>query len=97
GAPTDYDEWAKICGRDDWSDKEFRKYVHAPYWYLLKFEKYSPHTKYPVDTSLRGSSGPVDVGYFGFCTKASSNWIEACANIGIPKTPDVNTSAGSLG
>ena len=64
GAPTDYDEWAKICGQDDWSEKEFRKCVQfsdpaaggANNWfrYLLKFEKYSPDSKYSeVDVKLR--------------------------------------------
>ncbi|KIJ46345.1 GMC oxidoreductase [Sphaerobolus stellatus SS14] len=91
GAPEDYDEWARIIGDNSWSYKEFRKY-------FIKFEKYTPSPKYPdVDVKLRGSEGPVNVGYFGYCSAATTKWIESCINAGIPKSPDFNTPAGTMG
>ncbi|KAF8516688.1 alcohol oxidase [Hysterangium stoloniferum] len=93
GAPSDYDEWAASFdeGAEGWADKEFRKY-------FLKFEKFTPHDEYPnVDVKMRGANGPVNVGYFGYCSNATKKWIEACVNMGIPANPDINTPAGTLG
>jgi len=45
----------------------------------------------------QGSSGPVNVGYFGYCSEATTKWIQACINLSIPKSADVNTPAGTLG
>ncbi|KAH8111789.1 alcohol oxidase [Phellopilus nigrolimitatus] len=92
GAPSDYDEWAKSDqeGAADWAFAEFQKY-------FLKFEKFIPHELFPVDASLRGSSGPVEVGYFGNFSNFCSKFIDACGQIGIPHVPDVNTVLGTLG
>ncbi|KAI0359706.1 GMC oxidoreductase [Trametes cingulata] len=95
GAPEDYDEWALAQkgqeGANEWSYKEFQKY-------LLKFEKFHPSPKYPqVDASLRGRSGPVEVGYFGYASFGTPRFIEACTKVGIPATPDVNTVKGTMG
>ncbi|THG97943.1 hypothetical protein EW145_g7512 [Phellinidium pouzarii] len=93
GAPSDYDEWAQrgLEGSEGWAFSEFQKY-------FLKFEKFVPHTLFPnVDSSLRGTSGAVEVGYFGFFSNLSSKWIEACKFIGIPYVPDINTIAGTMG
>ncbi|KAJ8496586.1 hypothetical protein ONZ51_g1036 [Trametes cubensis] len=95
GAPEDYDEWALAQkgqeGASQWSYKEFLPY-------MLKFEKFHPSPNYPdVDASLRGKSGPVEIGYFGYASAGTPKFIEACTKVGIPATPDVNTPKGSLG
>ncbi|KAI0368021.1 GMC oxidoreductase [Pilatotrama ljubarskyi] len=95
GAPEDYDEWALAQkgqeGANGWTYQEFQRY-------LLKFEKFHPSPKYPdVDASLRGKSGPVEVGYFGYASFGTPRFIEACTKVGIPATPDVNTAKGTMG
>ncbi|KAI0671884.1 GMC oxidoreductase [Trametes maxima] len=95
GAPEDYDEWSLAQkgqeGALQWSFSEFQKY-------MLKFEKFHPSPQYPeVDASLRGNSGPVEVGFFGYASKGTPKFIEACQKVGIPATPDVNTSKGTIG
>ena len=45
----------------------------------------------------QGANGPVCVGYFGYLTQISSKWIQACINLGIPLSPDINTPSGTLG
>ncbi|OJT02449.1 hypothetical protein TRAPUB_7016 [Trametes pubescens] len=94
-APEDYDEWALAQkgqeGANGWTYREFSKY-------MLKFEKYLPSARHPkVDASLRGESGPVEVGFFGHQANGTPKFIEACANAGIPAVPDVNTAKGTLG
>ncbi|KAI8980017.1 GMC oxidoreductase [Trametes punicea] len=95
GAPEDYDEWARLQkgqeGALQWSYREFQPY-------MLKFEKFHPSPEYPeVDASLRGKSGPVHVGFFGYASPGTRKFIEACTKIGIPATPDVNTHKGTIG
>ncbi|KAI0648961.1 GMC oxidoreductase [Trametes meyenii] len=95
GAPEDYDEWSLAQkgqeGALQWSFSEFQKY-------MLKFEKFHPSPQYPeVDASLRGHSGPVEVGFFGYSSEGTPKFIEACQNVGILATPDANTSKGTLG
>ncbi|CAL1716995.1 unnamed protein product [Somion occarium] len=95
GAPSDYDEWAQLQknqeGAEAWSYKEFLPYFG-------KFEKFTPSKDYPgVDASQRGSSGPVDIGYFGHLSHSPGAFIKACINAGIPHNPDVNTAQGTLG
>ncbi|KAF8581790.1 GMC oxidoreductase [Ramaria rubella] len=93
GAPTDYDEWSQSEqeGADAWAHKNFLKY-------FLKFEKFTSDPRYPyVDPAMRGSGGPVRVGYFSHVSRATPKWLEACVNIGIPWNPDVNTPAGTMG
>ncbi|EJC99692.1 alcohol oxidase [Fomitiporia mediterranea MF3/22] len=93
GAPSDFDEWAKtgLQGAESWAFLEFQKY-------LLKFEKFVPSERFPdVDISKRGSSGPIEVGYFGNFSRFCSKWLDACGEAGIPYAPDVNTATGSLG
>ncbi|KAL5492912.1 hypothetical protein ACEPAI_4360 [Sanghuangporus weigelae] len=93
GAPSDYDEWAKtgLEGAEGWAFSEFQKY-------FLKFEKFIPSNQYPdVDTSKRGLSGAVEVGFFGNFSKFCSKWLDACEEAGIERVADANTSAGTLG
>ncbi|KAG5635723.1 hypothetical protein H0H81_010301 [Sphagnurus paluster] len=91
GAPEDFDQWARLMDDDSWSWKNI-----SPYF--KKFERYQPHPEYPlVDSSLHGKSGPIRIGYLNTVTDASKAFIEACTNVGIPFTPDFNTSAGTLG
>lgn len=66
--------------------------------YFRKFERYTPDTSFPlVDEKVKGSDGPVQVGYFNYISEASKQFIKACMNIGIPYSPDFNTSAGTRG
>ncbi|KIK99600.1 GMC oxidoreductase [Paxillus rubicundulus Ve08.2h10] len=91
GAPSDYDEFADITGDDSWSWKNFEKYFR-------KFESYTPDPRFPhVDTSQRGSSGPVTVGYNAYIWKGSPLFVEACVNAGVQFSPDFTTSKGTLG
>ncbi|KAF8556234.1 alcohol oxidase [Imleria badia] len=91
GAPSDYDEFASIVGDDSWSWKNFETYFR-------KFENYTPDPRFPhVDASLRGSHGPVTVGYHAHIWEASPLFIEASINAGVPFNPDFTTSNGTLG
>ncbi|KAI0076020.1 GMC oxidoreductase [Panus rudis PR-1116 ss-1] len=95
GAPSDYDEWAKIQknqpGADAWSYKEFSPYFR-------KFEKFNPSKDFPnVDVSLRGSTGPIQSGYFGNFSKICQDFMKACVTTGIPHIHDVNTHQGTIG
>ena len=66
--------------------------------YFTKFERYQPHPNYPlVDSSLRGSSGPVRIGYFNTETDKAKDFIKACTNVGIPFTPDFHGPSGTMG
>ena len=37
------------------------------------------------------------VGYYGFCSNFSRKWLEACEEVGIPHSHDINTKSGTLG
>ncbi|KLO10967.1 alcohol oxidase [Schizopora paradoxa] len=92
-APTDYDEWAKSeqDGASQWSYSNLRQY-------FTKFEKYTPSKQHPdVDISNHGTSGPVQVGYFGHFGTICSAFNDACVKVGIPYCADVNTPSGTLG
>ena len=66
--------------------------------YFTKFERYQPHANYPmVDSSLRGSTGPVRIGYFNTETDKAKDFIKACINVGIPFTPDFHGPSGTMG
>jgi choline dehydrogenase len=66
--------------------------------YFRKFEKYVPNPEYPdIDVSKKGAKGPVQVGYFSSITQPSLDFINACVEIGIPFSPDFNTSSGTRG
>ncbi|KAG9315037.1 hypothetical protein JVU11DRAFT_4149 [Chiua virens] len=91
GAPSDYDECAAIVGDDSWSWKSFETYFR-------KFENYTSDQRFPlVDASLRGSRGPVTVGYNSYIWRAGSLFVKASINAGVPFSPDFNTSNGTLG
>ena len=73
GAPEDYDEWARIAGpgAEHWAYKEMNKYaalivanrvfIGHGHRYFIKFEHFHPSKAHPdVDSTLRGSDGPVD-------------------------------------
>jgi len=95
GAPSDYDEWVEYQkgqkGADGWSYEQFSTY-------FLKFEKFHPSREYSlVDTSLRGSAGPIHIGYFGNTAKSTTQFLEACGRAGIALRPDLNTHKGTLG
>ncbi|OCH93042.1 GMC oxidoreductase [Obba rivulosa] len=95
GDPSDYDKWAALQkdqeGASAWSHKKI-------YPYFLKFEKFHPNSRYSqVDASLRGSSGPMHVGFFSNTSAGAEKFVDACAAIGIPRVSDFNTYKGSLG
>ncbi|KAJ7453616.1 GMC oxidoreductase [Mycena galericulata] len=93
GAPSDYDEWARtgLEGASHWSYENFRKY-------FLRFEKFSPSTSHRnVQVSSRGTTGPIDTGFFGHFSTITSKFIAACQNAGITPKSDLNTPEGTLG
>ncbi|TFK28189.1 choline dehydrogenase [Coprinopsis marcescibilis] len=91
GAPGDFDEWAQLNNDSSFAWKNF-----SPYF--KKFERFNPHPDYPlVDLAHKGTSGPVDVGYYNTITPPSKSFIQACVAVGIPFTPDFNGANGTLG
>ena len=108
GAPTDFDEWAKIINDESWSWDQFNRWV-VEFYYLFKllsivhrffrkFEKYEHDSNFPeADASLKGSDGPMRVGYFPIISKASKDFVEACKNVSIPPSADFTQPVGVLG
>ncbi|KAK7033387.1 hypothetical protein R3P38DRAFT_3313389 [Favolaschia claudopus] len=91
GAPSDFDQWAALNNDESWSWKNLHRY-------FKKFEKYTDDPAYPnVDSSVRGSEGPVRVGYFNRASEHSKAFVEACGEVGIPPVPDFNGPKGPLG
>ncbi|KAM5535009.1 hypothetical protein V8D89_011382 [Ganoderma adspersum] len=95
GAPEDYDEWVQLQkgqpGAEQWAFKEFNNYI-------TKLETFHSSPEYPqVDFSLRGTSGPVQTGYFGYVSKGTKKFIDTCAKVGLPRSSDVNTHRGTMG
>ncbi|KAI1790186.1 GMC oxidoreductase [Ganoderma leucocontextum] len=95
GAPEDFDEWVQLQkgqpGAEQWAFQEFNNYIK-------KFETFHSSPDHPqVDSSLRGNSGPVQTGFFGYESKGTKKFIDACAKVGILRAPDVNTSRGTMG
>ncbi|CAK5268208.1 unnamed protein product [Mycena citricolor] len=91
GAPGDFDEWGALMKDESWSWRNLQQYFQ-------KFEKYLPDAAFPdVETSERGSSGPMRVGYFNTVSAHSKAFLTACEQVGIPNIPDFNTSKGPVG
>jgi len=94
GCPEDYNQWARDNsdpGAEIWSYALFSKYFR-------RFEKYAVSERFPlVDRISHGSSGPVEIGYFGYYSKITSKFIKSCVRLGIPYVPDTNTIGGTLG
>ncbi|TFK70321.1 alcohol oxidase [Pluteus cervinus] len=91
GAPGDFDEWAKITNDLSWSWAEFNKYFR-------KFETYKADPKYPqVNSSKKGSKGPMRIGYFSYFSRGSETFLKACTKIGINARHDFNTVTGTRG
>ncbi|TCD71984.1 hypothetical protein EIP91_000116 [Steccherinum ochraceum] len=93
--PTDYDEWASLQkgqeGASNWTYNELSKS-------FKKFEKYNPSKQHAkVDKALRGSTGVVTIGHYGYHSVQGAAFVDACDKAGIPKTPDLNTAAGTIG
>ena len=71
---------------------------YLPHSYFRKFENYTPDPRFPlVDHALRGSHGPVTVGYHAYIWHGSPLFVQASVNAGVPFTPDFTTSNGTLG
>ncbi|KAJ4490547.1 hypothetical protein J3R30DRAFT_98178 [Lentinula aciculospora] len=91
GSPEDYDEWATLTKDKTWSWNEFGRYFR-------KFERVVADTAYPqVDTSLRGSDGPVRVGYFNYSSHFGQDFIKSSQALGVPFCADFNNGKGTLG
>ncbi|KAJ4486616.1 hypothetical protein C8J55DRAFT_534989 [Lentinula edodes] len=91
GSPEDYDEWANITKDKTWSWNEFGRYFR-------KFERVLADPSYPqVDTSLRGSDGPVRVGYFNYSTRFGQDFVKSCQALDVPFCPDFDNGKGTLG
>ncbi|KAJ7168519.1 hypothetical protein C8R46DRAFT_1091908 [Mycena filopes] len=91
GAPGDFDEWAALTGDSSWAWANFSRYFN-------KLEKYTGDARYPdVDTSVRGSSGPVRVGFFNTVSEHSKAFLRACEQVGIPLVADFNGPKGPIG
>ncbi|TFK27798.1 alcohol oxidase [Coprinopsis marcescibilis] len=91
GAPADFDRWGDIIDDDAWKWHNLQRYFR-------KYEKYVPHPEFPdVDLSVKGKDGPVEIGYFSEVSEGSKLFIKACQRVGIPYSPDFNTSKGTLG
>ncbi|KAI0091018.1 GMC oxidoreductase [Irpex rosettiformis] len=95
GAPSDYDEWAKLQkgqpGAQDWSYSAFHPYFN-------KFEKFSPAQAWPgVDVTLRGAEGLVHTGHHSYFGPYTKDFLKASRAAGIEHSDDVNTHKGTLG
>lgn len=93
GNPSDYDEWARLGGEgaDAWAYKDFHKY-------FLRFEKFVPNRSHPgVVEGEHGSNGPIEVGFHGYHSVFSTQFIAACGHVGIPSRADLNTHHGTCG
>ena len=66
--------------------------------YFTKFENYVPDPEYPhVDSSVRGSEGPVRIGYFSNVTEPSKAFVTACTTLGVPFCPDFKSATSTRG
>ncbi|KAJ7261717.1 hypothetical protein B0H12DRAFT_1231375 [Mycena haematopus] len=91
GAPGDFDQWAALMNDDSWAWKNLSRYFR-------KFETYTGDAAYPaVDASVRGSAGPVRVGYFNRVSEHSKAFLRACGQVGIPLVADFNGPKGPIG
>ncbi|KXN88620.1 L-sorbose 1-dehydrogenase [Leucoagaricus sp. SymC.cos] len=90
GAPQDFDEWGKVIDDEAWSWKNMSRYFN-------KFERYEDDSRYPDVNSKAKGKGPVQVGYFGDLRDPCRDFVQACTKIGVPFSPDFNTTAGTRG
>ncbi|KAH9481290.1 Dehydrogenase str4 [Psilocybe cubensis] len=91
GSPGDFDQWGKIIKDEAWAWQNFSRY-------FKKFEKYVDDPEYPdVTSAVKGTDGPVRVGYFSSICQNSKDFITACTKIGIPYNRDFNTTEGTRG
>ncbi|EMD36325.1 hypothetical protein CERSUDRAFT_84404 [Gelatoporia subvermispora B] len=89
-APEDFDEWERK-GAAGWNYATMIRY-------LLKVEKYLPNSAYrDVDASHRGSEGRIFTKKSEEIPPVNKTVLEACQNLGIPYTEDLNTRKGTLG
>lgn len=64
----------------------------------MKSEYYLPDDAYPhVDASIRGSEGPMAVGYNAYLTESAKAFVKSCIRLGIRHSPDFNGASGTQG
>ncbi|KAM0669465.1 hypothetical protein ACQRIU_003027 [Beauveria bassiana] len=91
GTRSDYDEWADALGCKGWSYADL-----APY--LRRMENFTVNPQRPpIDLQHRGTGGEWQTGYSHLSPMVEGGFLPACAEVGIPATPDINTEAGTLG
>ncbi|KAM3473085.1 hypothetical protein MY5147_004974 [Beauveria neobassiana] len=91
GTRSDYDEWAEALGCKGWSYADL-----APY--LRRMENFTANPQRPpIDLQHRGTGGEWQTGYSHLSPMVEGGFLPACAEAGIPATPDINTEAGTLG
>jgi hypothetical protein len=85
----------KVC--DFMNVSDISKGLHEPRSFR-KFERYQPDPEQPsINTDLKGSSGPVEVGYASYYPPGAKAFVKACTNVNIPHSDDFNTQKGSKG
>ncbi|TKY86589.1 hypothetical protein EX895_004738 [Sporisorium graminicola] len=85
---SDYDEWAQKLGCKGWAYADL-----APYF--RKAEGCTP--KNGFDASSRGTSGPWRTSHSYLSTVGKEGFLNACQEVGLPFSPDINTPAGTEG
>ncbi|KAM3512731.1 hypothetical protein MY11210_003605 [Beauveria gryllotalpidicola] len=91
GSKSDYDEWAEALGCKGWSYADL-----APY--MRRMENFTANPRRPaIDLQHRGTGGEWQTGYSYLSPMVEDGFLPACAEAGIPATPDINTEAGTLG
>ncbi|QRV83320.1 GMC oxidoreductase [Ceratobasidium sp. AG-Ba] len=93
GAASDYDEWAEATEEPECEEWKFERLQKS----FRKFETFHPHPDFPVDTSKRGTDGPVQTGFLGYYSNVCRSFVAACQSVGIPHNPDINTAQNALG
>ncbi|KAJ3527627.1 hypothetical protein NM688_g8104 [Phlebia brevispora] len=95
GAPSDYDEWAKLQRDQPGASAWAYRALHP---YFQKFEKYVPSKNYPnVDIKQHGIDGSYTVGHDGHYSPLSTMFVRACDEVGIHQRDDLITPSGTLG
>jgi choline dehydrogenase len=91
GAPADFNEWESL-GNKGWAYSSVSKYMKK----AETFDHSERSALTQEDVKEHGSNGPWKTGY-SHLAPLSKLFIDACQAVGIPATPDWNTSKGMVG